>query len=231
MRALIYMLHIRICASTIHKSIECRTSSFKKNVSNNSNNHQNDAVGYRSITVNRSGRRPGRSSEYGHVNNQNHDMSHSNGSPRQLTTTVKERISLPKNAVPVSLMDSSQLVQDTAHNQIIIKGLAHSSLQGNGQGKDNNHRMMMIEKKTELVLELTLPMLHVEPRMYGLKIVHKRTHDHTQNSSRPRTRFRSRSRTRSRRGGQTYTFSLLDMEDDYEEDGKMVTHTSHTHTH
>ena len=128
-------------------------------------------------------------------------------------------------------MDSSQLVQDTAHNQIIIKGLAHSSLQGNGQGKDNNHRMMMIEKKTELVLELTLPMLHVEPRMYGLKIVHKRTHDHAQNSSRPRTRFRSRSRTRSRRGGQTYTFSFLDMEDDYEEDGKMVTHTSHTHTH
>jgi len=227
-----------ICASKIDKCMECRTSLFKdipvsnsnSNNSNPQNDLQNDAVGYRSFTVNRSGRRLGRSFD---------NRSHSHGSPRQLTTTVKERIPLPKNVVLMSLIESSQLVQDTAHNQIITKGLAHYSLQGQGPGQlpaDDDDRE---EDRIGIGADFANAACgtYAVKCKQGLKIVPKRTHDHAQetsrprNSSRPRSRTRSRSRSRSQKGSQIHTFSLLDVEDDYDEDETMGTHTSHTHTH
>ena len=228
-----------ICASKIDKCIECRTSLFKDiPISNPQNDLENDAVGYRSFTVNRSGRRPSRSFDKRSV---------SHGSPRSLTTAVKERIPLPKNVVLMSLIESSQLVQDTAHNQIITKGLAHYSLQGQGPGQEQGpgpeHLPVDDDDREEDRIGIGADFANAACGTYavkckqGLKIVPKRLLDHaaqetsrSRNSSRPRTRSCSRSRSPFRGGSQIDTFSLLDVEDDFDEDKTMGTHSSHTHT-
>ena len=213
-----------ICASKIDKCIECRTSLFKDiPISNPQNDLENDAVGYRSFTVNRSGRRPSRSFDKRSV---------FHGSPRSTTTTIKERIPLPKNVVLMSLIESSQLVQDTAHNQIITKGLAHYSLQG--QEKGPGQLPADDDDREEDRIGIGADFANAACGTYavkckqGLKIVPKRLLDHAaQETSRSRNHFVS---PRSQRGSQIDTFSLLDVEDDFDEDKTMGMHSFHTHT-
>ena len=234
-----------ICASKIDKCMECRTSLFKEiptpvsNSNSNSDILQNDAVGYRSFTVVRPLRRTRQNSDTNQ--NQNHNRSHSHGgSPRQLT---KERIPLPKNVVLMSLIESSQLVQDTAHNQIITKGLAHFSLQqgkgqGQGQGLGNGQQPADDDDREEDRIGIGADFATAACGTYavkckqGLKIVPKRIHDHDQNISRPRSRSQPRSQSRSQArsrplsdGRKNHKFSLMDVEDDYDED------ETHTNSH
>ncbi|GFH52539.1 hypothetical protein CTEN210_09015 [Chaetoceros tenuissimus] len=196
-----------ICASKIDKCVECRTSLLKEvtqpQEERRSVSSPRGEPSYGSFTAARSGRRP------------TGQQRNSSQQPPQQAIVKRERIPLPKNVVLLSLIESSQLVENTSNNRLLSRGAARSwTRESSLDFKDNADADEIEENRIIFGADIANEACgtYAVATTKGLKIVQKRP------NSRGEKKAGSRFNTRSVSNGRSISVTrarspLLDVDD------------------